>query len=141
MTNHQTSELINSSCQLIGNRGAGVQALFNQVFLSILSDTNTLNMVYVQQWYLRERFRESRITPGRISVITESCKNSVGEVPVEQENSCLSSCYISSALLCALCPVSAWPEIWSICCNFHLLPLPSQMSIVSFQTWWSGARE
>ena len=88
--------------------------------------------------FLRERFRESRISPGRISVITESCKNSVGEVPVEQENSCLSSCYISSALLCALCPVSAWPEIWSICCNFHLLPLPSQMSIVSIQPGGRG---
>ena len=88
--------------------------------------------------FLRERFRESRISPGRISVITESCKNSVGEVPVEQENSCLSSCYISSALLCALCPVSAGPEIWSICCNFHLLPLPSQMSIVSIQPGGRG---
>ena len=31
-----------------------------------------------------------------ISMISESCKNSVGGVPVEQENSCLSSCYISS---------------------------------------------
>ena len=59
-----------------------------------------------------------------ISMISESCKNSVGEVPVEQENSCLSSCYISSLSFghrpSVHCPHGR--RSGAICCNFHLLP-------------------